>query len=659
MVAWVQTKPTKEDLWRSFVVLRPEIIHIERSRVAAMPIIGTTRGQITREGGYAPRALGDTVAMERIVNDFQLNIATANGTGSQSANLILLHTMFSMGVPVSGKNLFPSNISGLPTWYILRVSDRGYQAPGDRTHIQIVMNKATWDDDVADCLPGTLILFNEDVKMPVDRDDCFVIGVPMTKMARGLNPKLGRMISNMIYVGLLAEILELDQDKLNVAIENQFKGKAKAIELNLEAVNLGRSFITENVDTDAIPYRIEAREVDDDVFLVEGNEAVALGSHYGGVGLLCWYPITPSSSLAEALIAYIPEIRTDENGDHLCAVIQAEDELAAAGMVIGGGWSGIRAMTATSGPGISLMSEFIGLAYFAEIPSVIWDINRTGPSTGLPTRTQQGDLTMLYEASHGDTTHPVLIPGSMEECFEYGWKAFDIAERLQSLVFGFSDLDLGMNRWACKGFEYPDTPMDRGKVLRTQAELDAIENYGRYRDVDGDGIPYRTLPGSGLDPILYRGTGHDEEGIYSEKPEVYQALMMRLKRKMDNARTWLPQPVLREEVEKEVGIIYYGSMENSIQEIDDILEEEIGRKVSQCRVRSLPLSPVVEQFIRDHETVIVLEINRDGQLYGILRRELPNELIPKVHSAAYSDGLPPRARHYSELIKGVLEEVGQ
>jgi len=597
--------------------------------------------------------------MERIVNDFQLNIATANGTGSQSANLILLHTMFNMGVPVSGKNLFPSNISGLPTWYILRVSDNGYQAPGDRTHIQIVMNKATWDDDIANCLPGTLILFNTDVKMPVEREDCTVIGVPMTKIARGLNPKLGRMISNMVYVGLLAEILELDQDKLNDAVAHQFKGKARAIELNLEAVNLGRDFVKENVDTNEIPFRIETRDIDDDLFLVEGNEAVALGSHYGGVGLLSWYPITPSSSLAEALIAYIPEIRVDENGDHMCAVIQAEDELAAAGMIVGGGWSGIRAMTATSGPGISLMSEFIGLSYFAEVPAVIWDINRTGPSTGLPTRTQQGDLTMLYEASHGDTTHPVLIPGSMEECFEYGWKAFDIAERLQTLVFGFSDLDLGMNRWACKGFEYPETPMDRGKVLRTQAELDAIENYGRYRDVDGDGIPYRTLPGSGLDPILYRGTGHDEDGIYSEKPEVYQALMMRLKRKMDNARTWLPQPVLREEEEKEVGIIYYGSMENSIQEIDDILEEEIGRKVSQCRVRSLPLSPVVEQFIRDHETVIVLEINRDGQLYGILRRELPNDLIPKVHSAAYSDGMPPRARHYSELIKGVLKEVNE
>ena len=597
--------------------------------------------------------------MERIVNDFQLNIATANGTGSQSANLILLHTMFNMGVPVSGKNLFPSNIAGLPTWYILRVSDRGYQAPGDRTHIQVIMNKATWEEDIANCLPGTLILFNEDVKMPVERDDCIVIGVPMTKMARGLNPKLGRMIANMMYVGLLAEILGLDQGKLTLALTQQFKGKARAIELNLEAINLGRAFISENVDISDIPFRIEARDVDDDVFLIEGNEAVALGSHYGGVGLLSWYPITPSSSLAEALIAYIPEIRVDENGDHLCAVIQAEDELAAAGMVVGGGWSGIRAMTATSGPGISLMSEFIGLAYFAEIPSVIWDINRTGPSTGLPTRTQQGDLTMLYEASHGDTAHPVLIPGNMEECFEFGWKAFDIAERLQTLVFGFSDLDLGMNRWACKGFEYPETPMDRGKVLRTQAELDGIENYGRYRDVDGDGIPYRTLPGSGLDPILYRGTGHDEDGIYSEKPEVYQALMMRLKRKMDNCRTWLPQPVLREEDEKEVGIIYFGSMENSIQEIDDILEDEIGRKVSQCRVRSLPLSPVVEQFIRDHETVIVLEINRDGQLYGILRRELPNDLIGRVHSAAYSDGLPPRARHYSELIKGVLKEVAE
>ena len=617
-------------------------------------------GHLTRKGGYAPPAPKETMSpMERIVNDFQLNIATANGTGSQSANLILLHTMFNMGVPVSGKNLFPSNISGLPTWYILRVSDHGYQAPGDRTHIQIVMNKATWDDDVANCLPDTLILYNTDAKMTVEREDCTTIGVPMTKMARGLNPKLAKMISNMVYVGLLAEILGLDDAALDAALAQQFKGKARAIELNLEAVDLGRNFIKENVNTDEIPFRIEAREVDDDLFLMEGNEAVALGSHYGGVGLLSWYPITPSSGLAESLIAYIPELRVDENGDHMCAVVQAEDELAAAGMIIGGGWSGIRAMTATSGPGISLMSEFIGLAYFAEVPCVIWDVNRTGPSTGLPTRTQQGDLAMLYEASHGDTTHPVLIPGTMQECFEYGWKAFDIAERLQTLVFGFSDLDLGMNRWPCKGFEYPDTPMDRGKVLRTQAEIDAVENYGRYRDVDGDGIPYRTLPGSGLDPILYRGTGHDEDGIYSEKPEVYQALMMRLKRKMDNARTWLPQPVLREEIEKEVGIIYYGSMENSIQEIDDILEDEIGRKVSQCRVRSLPLSPVVEQFIRDHETVIVLEINRDGQLYGILRRELPNDLIPRVHSAAYSDGMPPRARLYSELIKGVLKEVGE
>ena len=595
--------------------------------------------------------------MARIVNDFQLNIATANGTGSQSANLILLQTMFDMGVPVSGKNLFPSNISGLPTWYIVRVSDAGYQAPADRTHIQVLMNKATWEEDIENCLPGTVIIFNTDVKLPVEREDCTVIGVPMTKMARGLNPKLARMVANMVYVGVLAEILGLDAAVLEAAISRQFGGKERAIALNNEAVALGRGFVGESVDLGAIPFRIEAREKNPDAFLVEGNEAVALGCHYGGVGLLSWYPITPSSSLAEGIIAYIPELRSDANGDHMCAVVQAEDELAAAGMVVGGGWSGVRAMTATSGPGISLMSEFIGLAYFAEVPGVIWDVNRTGPSTGLPTRTQQGDLSMLYEASHGDTAFPVIIPGSMEECFEFGWKAFDIAERLQTIVFGFSDLDLGMNRWACSGFDYPDTPMDRGKVIHTQAQLAEIENYGRYRDVDGDGIPWRTLPGSGLDPILYRGTGHDEDGVYSEKPEVYHALMDRLARKMDNARTWLPQPVLREESAKEVGIIYYGSMENSIQEIDDILEAEIGRKVSQCRVRALPLSPAVEDFIRDHETVIVLEINRDGQLYGILRRELPNDLIPKVHSAAYSDGMPPRAREYANLIKGVLEEV--
>tara|TARA_B100001996_G_C18670303_1_gene596491 strand:- start:2462 stop:4255 length:1794 start_codon:yes stop_codon:yes gene_type:complete len=597
--------------------------------------------------------------MTHIVNDFQINIATANGTGSQSANLILLHTMFNMGVPVSGKNLFPSNISGLPTWYILRVSDNGYQAPGDRTHIQVVMNKATWEDDVNNCLPNTVIIFNEDAKMPVEREDCTVIGLPMTKLARGLNSKLAKMIANMVYVGVLAEILGLDDAALDEALAAQFKGKAKAIELNLEAVDLGRGFVKENVDVDSIPFRIEARERDENKFLVEGNEAVAIGCHYGGVGLLSWYPITPSSSVAEGIIAYIPELRVNEDGDHYCAVVQAEDELAAVGMVVGGGWAGVRAMTATSGPGISLMSEFIGLAYFAEIPGVIWDVNRVGPSTGLPTRTQQGDLTMLYEASHGDTTHPVLIPGNMEECFEFGWRAFDVAERLQTLVFGFSDLDLGMNRWACSGFDYPDTPMDRGKVIRTQEEMDAIENYGRYRDVDGDGIPYRTLPGSGLDPILYRGTGHDEDGIYSEKPDVYRKLVMRLKRKVDNARTWLPQPILREEDEKQIGIIYYGSMDNSIQEIDDILESEIGQKVSQCRVRSLPLSPVVEQFIREHETTIVLEINRDGQLYGILRRELPNDLIPKVHSAAFSDGMPPRARTYSDLIKEVLSEVSK
>ena len=313
-------------------------------------------------------------------------------------------------------------------------------------------------------------------------------------------------------------------------------------------------------------------------------------------------------------------------------------------------------MTATSGPGISLMQEFIGLAYFAEIPSVFWDVNRVGPSTGLPTRTQQSDLAMLYEGSHGDTQHIVIIPGTVEECFEFGWKAFDISERYQTPVFGLSDLDLGMNRWACEGFTYPDTPMDRGKTIRKQDVFEAMENFGRYRDLDGDGIPYRTLPGSGMAPILYRGTGHNPDGVYSEKPDDYFALMKRLKDKINGARDNLPEPLLREEVEGDVGVIYYGSMENTIQEIDDILEET-GLKVSQCRVRSLPIHSEVEAFIRRHRMTIVLEINRDGQLWGILRRELPNDIVGKVHSVAYSDGMPPRARIYAEKILDTLEEV--
>ena len=595
--------------------------------------------------------------MDTIVNDFTLNIATANGTGSQSANLILLQTIADMGVNVSGKNLFPSNISGLPTWYIIRASDAGYQAPGNRTHIQVLMNKATWEADIEACEAGTIIIYNTDVKLPVERDDCLVLPVPMTKMARSIHPKLARMIANIIYVGVLAHLLNLDDEAILSALNKQFKGKQKAIELNSTALALGRDYAAENFGEERGPYRVEAREVDENCFMIEGNEAIALGAIYGGITTLAWYPITPSSSVAEGIIGWLPKLRHDEDGKTTCAVIQAEDELAAAGMIIGTGFAGGRGMTATSGPGISLMSEFIGLAYFAEIPCVIWDVNRTGPSTGLPTRTQQGDLSMLYEASHGDTQFPVLIPGNMEECFEFSWRAFDIAERLQTLVFGFSDLDLGMNKWKCNGFTYPDTPMDRGKVLHTQKEIDAIENHGRYRDVDGDGVCYRTLPGSGIDPILYRGTGKDEDGTYSEKPEVYHANMERLKRKIDNSRTWLPQPILREEEELEIGIIYYGSMENTIQEIDDILEST-GMKVSQCRIRSLPLSPIAEKFVRDHETTIILEVNRDGQMYGILRKELPIELVPRVHSCAFSDGMPPRAMVYAEKIMDVLRNVG-
>ena len=595
--------------------------------------------------------------MDTIANDFTINIATANGTGSQSANLILLQSLFDMGVPVSGKNLFPSNISGLPTWYIVRLSDEGYQAPGDRTHIQVLVNKATWAEDLAALEPGSVVVWNMDSKMPMDREDVVSYPVPMTKLARSLSPKLAKLVTNIVYVGVLAELLGITDEALHKAVAGQFKGKASAIELNTTALELGRNYAKENF-TKTDPYVVESRAIEQQRFFMEGNEAVALGCIFGGVQLLAWYPITPSSSLAEGIIGWLPRLRTNDEGESTCAVIQAEDELAAAGMVLGAGWAGGRGMTATSGPGISLMQEFIGLAYFAEIPSVFWDVNRVGPSTGLPTRTQQSDLAMLYEGSHGDTQHIVIIPGTIEECFEFGWRAFDISERYQTPVFGLSDLDLGMNRWACEGFTYPDVPMDRGKTIREQDVFEAMENFGRYRDLDGDGIPYRTLPGSGMAPILYRGTGHNPDGVYSEKPDDYFALMKRLKDKINGARDHLPAPLLREEVEGDVGVIYYGSMENTIQEIDDILEAT-GLKVSQCRVRSLPIHSEVEAFIRRHRMTIVLEINRDGQLWGILRRELPNDIVGQVHSVAYSDGMPPRARIYAEKILETIEEVSQ
>ena len=591
--------------------------------------------------------------MDKIINDFTINIATANGTGSQSANLILLNTLFRMGTHASGKNLFPSNIAGLPTWYIVRVSDHGYQAPGDRTHIQVIMNVDTWAEDIEGLEPGSVLIYNTDTRMPVERDDLILYPVPMSSMARKINPKLAKMVANMIYVGIMAEMLEIPQTILEEAIAKQFGGKEKAIQINSEASIKGRDYFREELEkTDN--FYVEKRKLDKKQFLIDGNEAVALGCIYGGINMLSWYPITPSSSLAEAIDAYVPKLRLDKDGKSTCAVIQAEDELAAVGMVLGAGWAGARGMTCTSGPGISLMSELIGLSYYSEIPGVIWDVTRVGPSTGLPTRTQQGDISMLYEASHGDTQHIVLIPGNVDECFEFGWKAFDYAEKYQTMVFGFTDLDLGMNLWVSNGFEYPDEPMNRGKVLRTQKELDNVKNYGRYRDVDGDGIPYRTLPGSGLKPILSRGTGHDEDGVYSEKADIYRDNMTRLKRKIEGAREDLPLPIIHEEKEQDVGIIYYGSVENIIQEIDDILEST-GMKVSQCRVRALPLSKEVDEFVRKHDKVIVVELNRDGQMYGILRKEISTKLVPKLYSVAFSDGLPPKATEYAEAIIGTLE----
>ena len=595
--------------------------------------------------------------MESIVNDFTINIATANGTGSQSANLILLQSLFDMGVPVSGKNLFPSNISGLPTWYIIRLSDYGYQAPGNPNQHPDLVNPATWAEDLAALEPGTVVVWNENSKLEMDRDDVISYPIPMTKIARGINPKLAKLITNIVYVGAPAEILGIEQSALESAVAKQFKGKDSAIELNTTALNLGREYFRDNLAKDD-PYVVEARPIEVPQFFIEGNEAIALGSLFGGAQMLSWYPITPSSSLAEGIIAWIPKIRTNDDGESTCAVIQAEDELAAAGMVLGAGWAGARGMTATSGPGISLMQEFIGLAYFAEIPSVFWDVCRVGPSTGLPTRTQQSDITMLYEGSHGDTQHIVLFPGTVEECFEFGWRAFDYTEKFQTPVFGMSDLDLGMNRWACSGFEYPSEAMDRGKVVREKEVFEAFEEFGRYLDVDGDGIRIEPYPAQEWRQSYTEEPVTIQWEFYSEKPHDYLQLMKRLRDKIDSTRDQLPAPILREESECEIGIIYLGSMENTIQEIDDILEST-GLKVSQCRLRALPAHSEIEKFIERHQTTIVLEINRDGQLYGILRKEIPIDLVPKLRSVAYSDGMPPRAQIYADMILECLEEENQ
>lgn len=594
------------------------------------------------------------VEHEPIVNDFQIMIATVNGSGSQTANTALMRSIFRMGVPVSGKNIFPSNIQGLPTWFTVRVSKDGYIARREDYQILVAMNQETVAEDVRRLAPGGVCLYPQEWKLREDRADIIYYPMPVEKLleASDVPANLKPYVANMVYVGVLATLLEIDLDEIAFSLDFHFGGKAKAINMNMGLVKAAAEWSLDNL-AKRDPYQVTRMDKTQGMLLLDGNSAGALGAVFGGVTVAAWYPITPSTGLIDALREYLRDLRTDPvTGKATYAVIQAEDEIGAIGMVIGAGWAGARAMTATSGPGMSLMAEFAGLAYFTEVPAVIWNVQRVGPSTGLPTRTSQGDVLKAYFLGHGDTKHPVLLPSSIEEAFEFGWRAFDLAERLQTLIFVLSDLDLGMNLWMSKPFTYPDQPMDRGKVLSAE-DVARMGGFARYRDVDGDGIGYRTLPGTDHPLAAYfaRGTGHDERAVYSERPEDWEANMARLTRKFDTARQLVPGPVVDQVDGAQVSIIAYGTTDACVVESRDLLRGR-GLETSYLRLRALPLNETARDFLAAHQRVYVVENNTDGQMARLLSMEFP-ELAGRLISLAHADGMPLAPRW---LTAAILEQ---
>lgn len=579
-----------------------------------------------------------------IVNDFTLRVATVNGSGSQSANLTLTNAIFRLGILAAPKNVFPSNIEGLPTWFDVRVSPQGYQCRARDVDILVALNSVSWKADVASVKPGGVVIHDAALALNEDtrRSDLTYYSVPFAALAKdyATDGTLRKYLTNMVYVGVVAELLGIDDATIEAALTKQFASKPKAVALNIGAVRLGIAYTRETlVKTDL--YRLEAVPGGTQgLMFMDGNRAAALGCVMGGCSVVAWYPITPSSSLCESFIALSKKYRVDpQTGKLRAAIVQAEDELAAIGMVFGAGWAGARAMTSTSGPGISLMAEYAGYGYFAEIPGVIFDVQRAGPSTGLPTRTMQGDVAFCYTLGHGDTKHILLLPATVLEAYEFAMTAFDLADRFQTPVFVLSDLDLGMNSWMTPSLPYPEKPFDRGKVL-SASDLNALESWGRYRDVDRDGIPYRTLPGTPHTEAGFftRGTGHDEDAHYSESPVVWQNNLDRLVRKHETARTVVPGPTLDEDG-RAVGILAYGTTHHAIVEARDLMRAD-GLEFDYLRLRALPFSPQVADFIARHERVYVVEQNRDGQLFGILRTELPTELSAKLVSVRHYNGVP-------------------
>jgi 2-oxoglutarate ferredoxin oxidoreductase subunit alpha len=576
-----------------------------------------------------------------LINDLVVTVATSNGTGSQSANLIMMRSIFNMGIPVGAKNMFPSNIQGLPTWFTVRVNGSGWTARRKHADIVVAMNVESVDEDVAAMRPGDTLIVNKALASRVKRGDLIVHVVPFDELVVPVCPdtKLRKMVVNILYVGVVAHLLNIEIEEVKKAISRQFGKKVKAAELNTKAALHGYEWAKANLPQHP---RLSVKRMDKTAgkIVIEGNQAAGLGLVFGGITFLAWYPITPSSSLCENAIDYLQELRHDPDGRATYAVIQAEDEIASIGAVVGAGWAGARAATATAGPGISLMSEFAGLSYFAEIPAVILDVQRMGPSTGLPTRTCQGDIFKAYHLSHGDCKHPLLLPGNPAECFEFAAEALNLSERLQTLVFVMLDLDLGMNNWMSEPFAPLVKPIDRGKVL-SSADLQKVAEFQRYKDVDGDGICYRTLPGTENPKGTYftRGTGHTEKATYSEKPKDWKNNIDRLARKFDTARKLLPKPIIKTMPGAQVGIIAYGSSDPAVEEARVTLEKEHKLPTDYLRLRGLPIGDETKDFIANHRVVYVVEQNRDAQCASILRLECP-ERATVLKSILHYSGLP-------------------
>ncbi len=600
-------------------------------------------------------------ANQPVVNDFALMVATKNGSGSQTSNAVIIRSLFRMGIPVSGKNLFPSNIKGLPTWYTIRASKDGYVARKAVIEVAVTFNQDTAAEDIANLPPGGVVIIPSDWKWGKSRPDVTYYEVPVKELVTQaqIPTDFRDRISNMVYVGAVAALFDIPMDMIRRALLDQFNNKEKPTQMNFGVAELAYEWMKANtVKSD--PFRFEPMNATAGKILIEGNESAALGSLFGGLTVVAWYPITPSTSVVDGVLENLSLRRDPETGRSTVAIAQAEDELSAIGMIIGAGWAGARSMTATSGPGLSLMAEFAGLAYYAEIPCVIWDITRMGPSTGLPTRTSQGDILFTHFLSHGDTRHPILLPGSVKECFEFGWRAFEYSDQLQTPIFVLSDLDLGMNLWMSDPFDYPDQPISRGKLLNAEqltAFISEKGDWGRYKDYDGDGVGYRTIPGTNHPRAAYftRGTGHNEMAVYSERAEDWMKNMTRLRHKIESARALLPQPITDHDPANKIGIISYGSNDPAIAEGRDLLAAA-GIQTNYLRIRALPLAESVREFALSHDRVYLIENNFDGQMAQLLRMEIAEDTRHMV-SLPCGDTLPMSAQWVFDQIMAVEKQA--